>query len=639
MEKRSKIIILLTILFIMTMVFIYLFTSLNMRQRIESALDSHLYKLQVNYELLLHQQKVTANAAYQSTTNKKYVIDILSKTKGASKKKLDYLRKELYNKLKPKYKILYGKGVLQYTFTLPNNKVFLRMHKPSKYGDSIDGYRYSFEYVNKTHKPISGFEQGKTAHGFRNVFPIFDKKHNYIGTMDISFSSDFLLGYLINVSKIYSHFLIKKTVFNIKSWKRDDVDLNYIPSYENKDYVMSDTYHKHKHKQQYKYKHLLNNIKNFEPLKEKIYKNMKIGKKFSLYHQYNDKSVVISFYPIKNIKDKKVVAWIVSYDHDDFIDLTLKMSHNVRILAFFIFSMLFYFIYRVLNQKEILDGLVEKQTKKLMESEQNLKLLNENLELTIEKEVLKNQEKDRLLYQQSKMAAMGEMIGNIAHQWRQPIAIISMWANNIIVDIDMEEVDNDNLKKYAMKINEQTLHLSQTIDDFRNFFLPNKEKTSFILKNSVDKTMSLLSASFKTHNIEVIENIEMVEIFSLENEFTQSILNIIKNAKDILVTLPKSSRRLIFINIYKNDLYVNIDIIDNGGGISEKIIDKVFEPYYTTKHQSQGTGIGLYMTETIITKHLGGNIYVENVNYDYEDVNYKGAKFMITLPLIKELND
>ena len=112
-----------------------------------------------------------------------------------------------------------------------------------------------------------------------------------------------------------------------------------------------------------------------------------------------------------------------------------------------------------------------------------------------------NQDKDRLLFQQSKMASMGEMIGNIAHQWRQPISIISMWANNIIADIDMEEVDNKSLRKYALNINAQTKHLSQTIDDFRNFFTPNKNKNSFTLKSSIDKTMSLLTASFKTNSI------------------------------------------------------------------------------------------------------------------------------------------
>jgi len=627
MKKRTKLILILSIIFLSINFVIYMITELNKEQRIQVALDTHLYKLRTNYEVLLYHQKLIADAAYKSTVNKKFVIDILSKVKGTKGKELDILRENLRKFLEDKYKVIHEQGVLQYHFVLPNNDVFLRMHKPSKYGDNLSGIRYSFEYVNKTHKPISGFEKGKTAHGFRNTYPIFDENHNYLASIDIAFSSNYLQEYLINISKMHTHFLINKKIFNVKAWKRNDVVLNYIQSSENKNFMMSVLH------SDYKEEHIIKNIKKLKPIKKQIHKKMKEEKEFSLHTQYNGESVVVSFYPVKNIKDQKTVVWIVSYDHDSFIDITIKMNYYVQISAFFVLLILFYFIYRVINQREILDIQVKEQTKELAKSEYELKLLNENLELTIEKEVAKNQSKDRLLYQQSKMAAMGEMIGNIAHQWRQPIAIISMWANNIIADIDMEEIDNENLKKYADKINEQTIHLSQTIDDFRNFFSPNKEKNLFTLKDSVDRTMSLLSASFKTHNIDVIETIEDVEIFSLENEFTQSILNIIKNAKDVLITLDKSNKRLIFINIYKNNSNVIIDIIDNGGGISETVIDKVFEPYYTTKHQSQGTGIGLYMTETIITKHLHGQVGVRNIEYKYEDIHYVGAKFTIILPL------
>ncbi|MEA3498162.1 MAG: ATP-binding protein [Campylobacterota bacterium] len=252
----------------------------------------------------------------------------------------------------------------------------------------------------------------------------------------------------------------------------------------------------------------------------------------------------------------------------------------------------------------------------------------------IEDEVEANRQKDNMIFQQSKMAAMGEMIENIAHQWRQPISIIAMWANNMMVDIDMGEINNKDLNRYANDIVKQTQHLSQTIDDFRNFFSPNKEKTKFNIKSSVDKTMELVSASFKTHNIEVIKDIEDIEIITLENELKQAILNIIKNAKDILLTL-EGKKRFIFIKTYikADKSRVVIEIKDSGGGVAENIIDQIFEPYFTTKHKSQGTGIGLYMTQSIITKHLHGDISVNNVEYEYEGKLYKGAKFTIEIPL------
>jgi len=245
-----------------------------------------------------------------------------------------------------------------------------------------------------------------------------------------------------------------------------------------------------------------------------------------------------------------------------------------------------------------------------------------------------NQEKEKMLFQQSKMASMGEMLSNIAHQWRQPLAIISMCSNNMMLDVEMDEISSENLRRYSNDINKQTKHLSQTIDDFRNFFTPNKDKTTFTLKSSIDKTISLLSAVFKTHNIEVIQKIEDIELTALENELTQAVLNIVKNAKDILVTKPEDERKLLFINIYKKDSSVCIEIKDNGGGVPDEIIDKVFEPYFTTKHKSLGTGIGLYMTESIITKHLQGEISVKNTEYEYEGIYYNGAKFTIDIPLV-----
>ncbi|MEA3374537.1 MAG: ATP-binding protein [Campylobacterota bacterium] len=241
--------------------------------------------------------------------------------------------------------------------------------------------------------------------------------------------------------------------------------------------------------------------------------------------------------------------------------------------------------------------------------------------------------KDQILYQQSKMAAMGEMIGNIAHQWRQPLTVISMGVNNTLADIELNMVDNESLKESSLNILKQTRFLSKTIDDFRNFFTPNKEKSEFTTKHSIDKTMELVAASFKTHEIEVIEDIEVIQITALENELTQAILNIIKNAKDILLTVD-NRRRLIFIKVYEKNKTVFMEIIDSGGGVPKDVIDKVFEPYFTTKAKSQGTGIGLYMTQSIITKHLHGKLYVQNVEYEYEGAKYKGAKFTIEIPLI-----
>ena len=242
-------------------------------------------------------------------------------------------------------------------------------------------------------------------------------------------------------------------------------------------------------------------------------------------------------------------------------------------------------------------------------------------------------ENENLLFQQSKMASMGEMMGNIAHQWRQPLSTITMSSANMRASVELEEeLTGDDIVGFTKNIEDQCQYLSKTINDFRHFFMPNKEKNEFNLKDTIDRTIQLVSASLKTHEIKVIEDVSDIKIEAFENELTQALLNIIKNAKDILLTL-ESTRRLIFIKVYEKDNMAYIEIKDSGGGVSKDIIDRVFEPYFTTKHKDQGTGIGLYMTESIITKHLNGKIYVKNVEFEYERESYKGAKFTVEIPL------
>ncbi len=248
----------------------------------------------------------------------------------------------------------------------------------------------------------------------------------------------------------------------------------------------------------------------------------------------------------------------------------------------------------------------------------------------IYKEIDKNRQKDALLAQQSKMAAMGEMIGNIAHQWRQPLSLISTASTSLKLKQDFDMLEKDEVIRTSELITKTTLHLSQTIDDFRDFFKPNKEKTKSNTKELWDKTYNLIKEQHKIHNIEVIIDIEYKEIYLLINELMQVMINILNNAKDQFV---KNKKNFIFILIRKDEDELMISIKDNAGGIPEALITRIFEPYFTTKHQSRGTGIGLYMSEEIIQKHMNGTIEVVNDTYTYKGDEYKGANFIITIPM------
>lgn len=250
----------------------------------------------------------------------------------------------------------------------------------------------------------------------------------------------------------------------------------------------------------------------------------------------------------------------------------------------------------------------------------------------IDTHIKENTKQHHILFQQSKMAAMGEMLGNIAHQWRQPLSVITTAATGMKVQKEFGTLDDEAINRSVDTITDSALYLSKTIDDFRNFFKRDKTETNFSTNEVIGKVLKLTKSQFKIHEINIIKNIEEFNLFGLENEFVQALINILNNAKDALI--DKEAPKLIFINVLKNDNKAIIKIADNGGGIDEKIIDKVCEPYFTTKHQSQGTGIGLYMTEEIIVKHMYGKFTISNIETIYENVTYKGAQITIELDLM-----
>ena len=241
-------------------------------------------------------------------------------------------------------------------------------------------------------------------------------------------------------------------------------------------------------------------------------------------------------------------------------------------------------------------------------------------------------DKEHMLNQQSKMAAMGEMISMIAHQWRQPLAAISARSANLEMKMMLNQYDKEIFIEEVQYISEYSQYLSNTIDDFRNYYKQDKEISSFNIKDIYNKMIKLIIAKLKNDNIKLLESIEDINIKSLKNELIQAMLIIINNADDALKeTVP--DKRLVFIVIKRSDNSIFISFKDNAGGIPSDIIDRIFEPYFTTKHQSAGTGIGLYMAKNIIEKNLNGNLKVKNKDFEYEGKNYTGAEFLITLPI------
>ena len=263
--------------------------------------------------------------------------------------------------------------------------------------------------------------------------------------------------------------------------------------------------------------------------------------------------------------------------------------------------------------------------------------LNKNLSKKIKEELEKTQTIEKKLFESDKLAAMGEMIGNISHQWRQPLSVISTIASGIVVNQKFNMLNLDHLESDMNNIVLQTKYLSNTIDDFRNFIKNTNVKSTFTITHLLDKLTSLTSSLLKNHNITLVKEInDSFELNAYENELIQALLNIINNSKDAIVSKKELTSRYIFINSRYLSNKKQLIIYDNGGGIEEKNMDKIFEPYFTTKHQSLGTGIGLHMTYNILVLKHKAEIEVSNYKYTYNDEYHSGAKFIITFNEKKE---
>ena len=251
---------------------------------------------------------------------------------------------------------------------------------------------------------------------------------------------------------------------------------------------------------------------------------------------------------------------------------------------------------------------------------------NKNIKLKEEKNI------EKVLLQQSKLAAMGEMIGNIAHQWRQPLSVISTGATGMRVQKEYGVLTDELFEKTCEDINNNVQYLSETIEDFRNFIKGDRKKVTFNLSDNIKSFLSLVNGSIKNNDINLILDLDdTINIDSYPNELIQCFMNIFNNAKDVLKE-ENIQNKLIFISTSQKENTVKIKIKDNGNGVPVKIIHRIFEPYFTTKHQSQGTGLGLHMSYTLIVDGMNGKIEVNNINYVYKNKQYDGAEFIITIP-------
>lgn len=524
-------------------------------------------------------------------------------------------REKLYDYLKYDYIYLESIDFRQIHFHTPKNHSFLRMHKPERYGDDLTDIRYSVNFVNSYKESISGLEMGRVVPGFRYVYPL-SYNDKYIGSVETSFSVKAFIHKLEEVYDVHTHFLLNKEVFEKKIF--DSYRKYYEISIESDKYI---TLLRNNNEENKKLESMLQKVFRTD-LQKKLNDGFKSNKIFGIeIETENIKPThkIATFLLLKNIQKQNIGYFVVYQDSKDL--LQLENDFTTFLLAITLINILLTFVfYKETTKKERFEKEVNLKT-------QELKELNESLEKKIKKEVEKTRYQEQQLFEIEKMAQMGEMIGNIAHQWRQPLSVISTSASGVKLQQDFGTLENKELTEYMDGIIKNTQYLSETIDTFRDFIREEKKLEEIILQDTIKTVIEIIHSSLKNNFITLYEDIDYgnpIKIKTISKELSQVIINIFNNAKDVIkerqIDVP-----WIKISLKKTDSTIILIIEDNAGGIPREIISKIFDPYFTTKHQTLGTGLGLHMSQKIVHNNLKGKLYAQNSN--------NGAQFFIELPL------
>lgn len=345
-----------------------------------------------------------------------------------------------------------------------------------------------------------------------------------------------------------------------------------------------------------------------------------IGQKHSIIkHPDNSKE---SFEPLwQNILAKKIHKSTVKNLSKDgkvfFVNTTIVpiLDENGNIVEFIAIR------YDVTNEMLLQEKLINKELelaelnknleKKIKEQTKELYSLNRSLEKRVAQEVEKNEQRQLVMFWQSRHASLGQMLANIAHQWRQPL----MEMNLLLFGLKKASKAQNSVEfdRYYNDANNIIEHMSSTIEDFSNFFKPQKQKIRFNIANSIDEALSILENSIKESMITIKYNRLDFEILGVSNELTQVLINLINNSKDAFLKNGILFREIV-IDIKKESSFILIEFSDNAGGIAENILERIFEPYFTTKHKSRGTGLGLFMSKMICEQGFGGSLNVRSKN-------------------------
>jgi two-component system C4-dicarboxylate transport sensor histidine kinase DctB len=505
------------------------------------------------------------------------------------------IRDTIYKTTLKRFTQLETKHITSINYILPDGVMFLNMKSPKEYGNKISNQRATLRLAIKIQSAFDSFEVGKNGAGFRFTYPIFDEQKQFVGLVSLTFNPAAITSAIMKQYDVLSNFFIKQEKFDIA-------------------FLAKSTQYKNSHHKGYLYDaSVLNKLEKTtnktmtklipnKDITDAIWNHVtKYTTPLSIYDDLNKK--IFTIIPIINKANNEEEAFLSIRSSGDELSAMHKNYYLIMLLVLFVLLMLLFVIYIVIikNAKDKL--LVEENAKK-----------------------------EQLALEQAKLVSMGEMIGNIAHQWRQPLSVISTSATGMLMQKEYGLLTDEKFSESCETINKNAQYLSKTIDDFRNFIKGDREKTTFNLKDIMHSFLNLVNGAIKTNYINIILELQDdIKLDGYPNELTQCLINIFNNAKDALKDKNEEDRAIFISTIIKDDKAV-ITIKDNAGGIPQNVLPRIFEPYFTTKHQSQGTGLGLSMSNKLIVDGMGGTIVATNEEFEYNGKTYLGAEFTITLP-------
>lgn len=603
-------IILLSVVFILLEIAL----CLSVRHFEDRYLSEHMQaqtsSLSRSYTNSINSARNISRILFKLMIDNKETLSIFAKASEANTVQRNIIRKELYEKLKTMYHEQQSVGLKQLHFHLPDSTSFLRMHKPSEYGDSLKGLRNTVDIANKYNKYSEGFEEGRVYNGFRFVYPLtYEGKH--IGSVELSISTKYIASNMDSLEGGLHDFIIKKSVVSSMVFSSDQY--NYVPSIISPDYLREVTSFDDLSRNHSVFSSTDEYLNTLRLMQKKAQAHLNAGKPFAEHICVNGKEITSAFLPVYDPK-KEHVAYFINTIIDDRYQHIVYVC-NMTIIAgsvamFLIFCIIYLFMINMLKTKRLNIALDEK----LHEHEEQLRF------------------KEEILFQQSKLATLGEMFSALAHQWKQPLNILAMYIQNLLDDDEnLSKEETAKREQIVDKCMAQITYMSETINDFMDFIRPaDAMETKMDAARTVEDIMKLLKPSMDKKKIEMTlecDSKDRLYARANSNEMKHILVNIINNAKDAILDVKKNDRMFIGkikIDIARLDGQCVIKIADNGGGINNEVIEHIFMPYVSTKQKKDGSGLGLYMCKTIISKY-NGTLSVKNIE--------NGAEFTIIIPM------